>query len=194
MTDPLSTYRDKRDFRRTDEPGAPSDAEADRCPEADGPIFVVQHHEATNPHYDVRLEHDGVLISWAVPKGPSYRTKDRRLAIRVEAHPLAYATFEGTIPEGEYGGGTVMIWDRGTYTPRTSMEEGLARGELSFTLHGERLKGNWAMIRMDTDEDREMWLMIKEKDEEAKETVGIGDPTSVVSGRSHEEIAADAER
>ena len=134
----LDEYNQKRKFEKTMEPeGEPVDS-------ADGLRFVVQHHMARRDHYDFRLEWGGVLLSWAVPKGPSYDTKDKRLAVRVENHPLEYRNFEGTIPKGEYGGGTVMLWDEGLWEPFMNVEDGLRDGALKFVLKGRRLKGKWA--------------------------------------------------
>src|SRR5215211_5075367 len=141
MSKPLSAYNAKRDFRQTAEPRGRPAAGA-------GNSFVIQKHAASRLHYDFRLELDGVLKSWAVTRGPSLDPGEKRLAVRVEDHPLDYGGFEGTIPKGEYGGGTVMLWDRGTWTPEGDPHEGLRKGKLSFTLHGERLKGGFALIRM----------------------------------------------
>jgi len=139
---PLDEYRTKRDFERTPEPSG----EERRA--AVGHRFVVQKHDASRLHYDVRLEHDGVLWSWAVPKGPSLEPGERRLAVRVEDHPLEYRDFEGVIPEGQYGAGTVLVWDRGEWTPEGDPAEGLEEGTLSFSLHGEKLRGRWTLVRM----------------------------------------------
>src|SRR5437016_4320223 len=143
--DNLSTYRAKRDFSRTEEPSGKA-----AVPEAGQLRFVVQRHDATRLHYDFRLELDGVFKSWAVTKGASLDPHDKRLAVEVEDHPLDYGDFEGTIPEGAYGGGTVQLWDRGYWEPegRASPAEALARGELKFTLAGERLAGGWVLVRM----------------------------------------------
>ena len=122
--------------------------------------FVVQHHLARKDHYDLRLEWNGVLKSWAVPKGPSYKTKDKRLAIMIEDHPLEYRKFEGTIPKGEYGGGTVMIFDEGYYEPVNDIKKGLKEGSIKFELKGKRLKGLWTLVHFKEDN----WLLIKEKD------------------------------
>ena len=154
--------------------------------------FVVQHHIASSDHYDFRLEWDGVLLSWAVPKGPSFNTSDRRLAIRVDDHRLEYRNFEGTIPEDQYGGGTVMIWDEGIWEAlEEDIEEGLEKGELKFKLKGERLKGNWTLVKWEakSTKDNEMWLLIKERDDYAKDKAGISDfKTSVKTSRTMEEI------
>src|SRR5438045_8270428 len=159
---PLAKYNAKRDFAKTKEPtGKPGRAE--------GNSFMVQKHAASRLHFDFRLELDGVLKSWAVTKGPSLNPEDKRLAVRTEDHPLSYATFEGTIPKGQYGGGTVMLWDEGTWEPKGDPRAGLQKGHLSFTLHGERLKGDWDLVRMHGDEKKENWLLIKAKDAEARE-------------------------
>lgn len=149
--------------------------------------FVVQHHLASRDHYDFRLEWDGVLLSWAVPKGPSYNTRDKRLAVQVEDHPIEYRNFEGTIPKGEYGGGTVMLWDEGWWEPQPDVDKGLAEGSLKFVLKGRRLKGKWALIRIKAKEgeSKNNWLLIKEKDEFAREDDGIGEfTTSIRTGRT----------
>ncbi len=158
----LKEYRAKRDFSKTAEP---DDAPAPKAGE--GLAFVVQKHDATRLHYDFRLEWDGVLKSWAVTRGPSYDPAEKRLAVRTEDHPLAYGAFEGTIPEDEYGGGTVMLWDRGTWEPVGDFAEGLKEGKLVFRLDGERLKGEWTLVRMKprAREKRENWLMIKHRED-----------------------------
>src|SRR5882724_11353230 len=184
----LGTYRQKRDFTKTAEPSgrtAKTKSKALR--------FVVQKHDATRLHYDFRLELDGVLLSWAVTKGPSLDPADKRLAVRTEDHPLAYGSFEGTIPKGEYGGGTVMLWDRGTWEPKGDAHAGLKKGHLKFELHGERLKGGWDLVRMRGDGKRENWLLIKETDQDATRGANgaflEGLASSVTTGRSMEEIA-----
>jgi bifunctional non-homologous end joining protein LigD len=187
----LERYRAKRDFRRTPEPRGGS-----RVARSAGRSFVVQKHAARNLHYDFRLEHDGVLWSWAIPKGPSLDPADKRLAIHVEDHPLEYGGFEGVIPEGEYGGGTVIVWDRGTWTPEGDPAEGYARGRLVFTLDGEKLKGGFALIRTRGGRARgksgkEAWLLVKERDAFARRGDGqlVDDaPDSVLSGRTIDEI------
>lgn len=166
----LNEYKKKRDFRRTREP-APGKAARTSA----GPlIFCVQKHAASHLHYDLRLEMQGVLKSWAVPKGPSMNPADRRLAMKVEDHPLEYANFEGTIPEGNYGAGTVELWDRGEYRPVGGLppEEQLAEGKLVFQLEGRRLRGEFALVRMKqkTRGKSEPWLLLKHRDEFA------GDP------------------
>src|SRR5690554_3181694 len=137
--DLLKTYRAKRDFGRTSEPSGAA-AATRRKPEA-GRRYLIQKHAATRLHFDFRLEHEGVLKSWAVTRGPSLDPADKRLAVRTEDHPLDYGEFEGTIPKGEYGGGTVMLWDEGTWEPLEDADEGLREGKLKFLLHGERLTG-----------------------------------------------------
>ncbi len=184
----LKEYESRRDFERTREPragGGEGGGEA-------GPIFAVQEHDASTLHYDFRLESDGVLLSWAVPKGPSLDPAQRRLAIMVEDHPVTYADFEGVIPEGEYGGGTVLLWDRGVYEPRTPLTEGLGEGQLEFELRGEKLRGAWALIRVDG-EGGKNWLLVKMRDDAADRDRDIlaDRPESVLSGRTLEEIAEE---
>ena len=180
--DLLAEYKAKRDFKKTPEPGP----ERKR---STGNSFVIQKHAARRTHFDFRLEHDGVLKSWAVTKGPSLDPAQKRLAVRTEDHPLEYGGFEGVIPKGEYGGGPVMIWDRGTWEPIGDPDEGLAKGDLKFRLNGERLNGDFVLVRMKPrkgDGKRENWLLIKKHDDYAH----AGDEptqtydTSVVSGRS----------
>lgn len=187
----LEKYNEKRDFKKTSEPAGKVKFSKDSL------VFVVQLHEASSLHYDFRLEWGGVLLSWVVPKGPSYSTKDKRLAIHVEDHPYDYRTFEGTIPQGEYGGGTVMIWDQGFWEPvYDDVDKSMSEGMLKFELKGERLKGNWVLVRMkpgEGEEDRN-WLLIKEKDGYVQDDNGVDDyDTSVVTGRSLEEIAEYSE-
>ena len=143
----LARYRSMRDFRTTREPSG-SELRRVRTAAAEALPFVIQKHAATRLHYDFRLGWNGVLKSWAVTKGPSYVPGDKRLAVQVEDHPMEYGGFEGIIPKGQYGGGTVMVWDRGTWEPHGDVDEGLAKGSLKFTLHGEKLQGKWALIRM----------------------------------------------
>ena len=166
---------------------------------ADRPLFVIQKHDASTLHYDFRLEVDGVLKSWAVPKGPSTNPRERRLAVPTEDHPMEYADFEGVIPEGEYGGGTVLLWDRGTYRnlraegdKPVSMSEALAEGRVAVWLEGKKLRGGYALIRTGKSDDAR-WLLIKMKDEEAdarRNPVGA-EPKSVLTGRTLEEIARE---
>ncbi len=196
----LAEYRRKRDFSRTDEPSG-SEPGAARDESARSKLrFVIQKHAASHLHFDFRLELDGVMKSWAVPKGPSYDPGTKRLAMEVEDHPIAYNTFEGTIPAGEYGGGTVMLWDRGTYgAPGLSghdgvraLREGYAKGRLDLVLHGERLQGGWALVRMRETSGKPQWLLIKRDDDTADPSrdVVAEVTTSVTTGRTMEEIAA----
>jgi bifunctional non-homologous end joining protein LigD len=190
----LSTYRAKRRFGVTSEPRG----SARRKRDAKGALrFVVHKHRASHLHYDLRLESAGVLHSWAVPKGPSLDPNVKRLAMAVEDHPIEYQTFEGTIPENEYGGGTMMVWDRGTWEPdEPDVERSIAKGELKFSLHGEKLRGSWVLVRTGgrqggTRDDRS-WLLIKHRDEAAsEEDVGQTRPYSVASGRLLVQIASD---
>lgn len=180
----LSEYKKKRKFDRTPEPGPKTKRTRT------GRMFVVQKHRATQLHYDFRLEVDGVLKSWAVPKGPSLDPKIKRLAMQVEDHPVDYAKFEGVIPEGEYGGGTVMVWDYGTYKPEetTNVAEALAKGELKFSLDGEKLKGSWVLVRT---RDRQ-WLLLKHRDYyTTEEEVTELAPVSILTRRTLAEIAED---
>lgn len=160
--------------------------------------FVVQKHEASRLHYDLRLELDGVMKSWAVPKGPSLDLKVKRLAVEVEDHPVDYNTFEGTIPGGEYGGGTVMIWDRGTYeyggdstSGTAGIRRGIEKGTLEFTLHGKRLEGTWALVRTRMQGKAQQWLLIKQRDGHESGTIDVTEKylTSVVTDRTMDEIA-----
>jgi bifunctional non-homologous end joining protein LigD len=184
----LETYRKKRKFDVTAEPRG-------HKARAGGHRYVIQKHDATRLHYDLRLELDGVMKSWAVTRGPSLDPADKRLAVHVEDHPIEYNSFEGTIPQGEYGGGTVMIWDRGRWTPDGDPHKGYAKGHLDFTLEGEKLHGRWHLVRMRARQgDRhENWLLIKGKDEWArtgrKADIGEAEPLSAASGRTMEEIA-----
>ena len=159
-----------------------------------GGIFVVHKHQASHLHYDFRLEMDGVLKSWAVPKGPSLDPVAKRLAVQVEDHPYDYKDFEGVIPEGEYGAGTVMVWDKGRWTPIGDAAEGLAKGSFKFTLHGKKLSGAWALVKMKgkaSAEGKENWLLIKEKDAQASSKDVLKElPDSAATGRSMEEITA----
>jgi bifunctional non-homologous end joining protein LigD len=185
----LSTYRKKRDFEKTDEPSGDV-----KVAPAKQRRFVIQKHDATRLHYDLRLEFDGVFKSWAVTRGPSLDPHDKRLAVEVEDHPLDYGDFEGTIPESQYGGGTVQLWDRG-YWESDDPERGFKKGDLKFTLHGEKLHGSWVLVRMRNDRNggnRTNWLLIKHRDEFAKEGKAndiLDQDHSVASGRSMDEIA-----
>ena len=191
----LVKYHERRDFSRTPEPEGAATAN----PRPDTPLrFVVQTHSARRLHYDFRLELGGVLKSWAVPRGPSLDPAVKRLAVEVEDHPLAYADFEGVIPAGQYGAGAVLIWDRGTWLPKRDPVESYERGTLEFELRGERLRGGWVLVHMKQRAARQNWLLIKERDAEAR--AGSGDAvvaqyrTSVVSGRDLEAVAAMRDR
>ena len=192
---PLTRYQSKRDFGITPEPSGSGRKRGAKT--AEELQFVVQKHAATRLHYDFRLAWDGVLKSWAVTKGPSYYPGDKRLAVKVEDHPLEYGDFEGTIPKGQYGGGTVMVWDKGYWKPHGEASQGLRDGHLKFELHGEKLRGNWVLVRMhgrNGSSDKVNWLLIKEKDEFARESadepITEAAPDSAASGRSMEGIAA----
>jgi bifunctional non-homologous end joining protein LigD len=191
---PLDEYHRKRDFAATPEPAG--DDTASPGPGAPALSFVIHKHAARRLHYDVRLELDGVLLSWAVPKGPSFDTADKRLAVHVEDHPLEYGAFEGVIPAGEYGAGAVIIWDRGTWRPLVDPHEGLASGNLKFELAGEKLRGAFVLVRMKPKpgERGENWLLIKERDGEvrprAEYDVLEARPESVASGRTVEQVAS----
>jgi bifunctional non-homologous end joining protein LigD len=184
---PLEEYRRKRDFGRTPEP-APSEVVARSG------RFTVQRHRATALHYDTRLEIDGVLVSWAVPKGPSLDPKVRRLAMRTEDHPIEYLDFEGVIPQKEYGAGDVIVWDWGTWEPEPGEPPpaaALRRGEIKFILHGQRLHGRYTIVRTDRDDGRERWLLLKKRDEAAVAGWDAEDhPTSVKTGRTNDEVKA----
>jgi bifunctional non-homologous end joining protein LigD len=186
----LSTYRKKRDFEKTAEPSGDAPVKPSKQRR-----FVIQKHDATRLHYDLRLEFDGVFKSWAVTKGPSLDPRDKRLAVEVEDHPLDYGDFEGTIPKGQYGGGTVQLWDRG-YWESDDPEKGFKKGDLKFTLHGDKLHGSWVLVRMRNDRDggkRTNWLLIKHRDEYAREgkaNNALDADRSVASGRTMDQIAA----
>ena len=190
MAGKLSVYQSKRDFTQTAEPQGQAGAQR-----SDGLRFVVQKHDATRLHYDLRLELDGVFKSWAITRGPSLDPHDKRLAVEVEDHPLDYGDFEGTIPKGQYGGGTVQLWDRGTWAPQgMTAEAGLASGDLKFTLEGEQLHGSWVLVRMKGWSGKRVnWLLIKHRDDHAHEGDAdalLADDRSVASGRSMADIAA----
>lgn len=194
----LDTYRQKRDFKATPEPSGEPARRGRKRAAAPGDSFVIQKHAARRLHYDLRLEMDGVLVSWAVTRGPSLVAGEKRLAVHVEDHPLEYGGFEGTIPQGEYGGGTVIVWDRGRWSPVGDAGKGMAKGHLEFELHGEKLGGRWNLVRMrgKPREKTENWLLIKGEDEAARPE-GAPDileerPESVTSGRVVEEVAGEA--
>jgi DNA ligase D-like protein (predicted 3'-phosphoesterase) len=191
--DSLKDYQEKRDFTRTSEPTGY------RGPSSQAPIFVIQKHAARRLHYDFRLEVDGVLKSWAIPKGPSTDPQDKRLAVPTEDHPLEYAGFEGVIPAGEYGGGTVLVWDTGTYRNLTEkkgeaipMGQGLAHGHVKVWLEGRKLKGGYALTRFKTGKD-ESWLLVKADDVEAdpRRNPVADEPGSVLTGRTIEEVSSE---
>src|SRR6266576_2414763 len=191
----LELYRKKRDFKTTPEPkGKLAKAKKRDL------VFVIQKHAATRLHYDFRLELSGVLLSWAVPKGPSLDPNDKRLAMHVEDHTLEYGEFEGVIPPKQYGAGTVMVWDRGTWEPKTDPEEGYAKGHLKFELHGEKLRGVWNLIRSRSSKygGDKSWLLFKETDDFARlgpEAMIVDErPDSVVTGRSLDEIKVAKDR
>jgi DNA ligase D-like protein (predicted 3'-phosphoesterase) len=194
-TDNLKTYREKRDFRRTPEPSGEGGGG-----HSNGPIFVIQKHDASSLHYDFRLEVNGVLKSWAVPKGPSTDPSVKRLAIPTEDHPLDYGDFEGVIPEGEYGAGTVMVWDTGPYRnlraekdgDGASMEESLDEGQVEVWLDGHKLRGGYALIRTGSGGD-DNWLLVKMKDDEAdaRRNPTSTEPKSALTGRTLADIRAE---
>ena len=191
-SDKLSAYQAKRDFSKTTEPRGDTKAGG-----GERLRFVIQKHDATRLHYDLRLELGGVFKSWAVTKGPSLNPHDKRLAVEVEDHPLDYGDFEGTIAQGQYGAGTVQLWDRGYWTPEgMQAEAGLADGDLKFTLEGQRLRGSWVLVRMKKDRTggkRVNWLLIKHRDKFARDgnsPAVTEDDRSVASGRSMADIEA----
>ncbi len=195
-SNPLREYRGKRDFDATPEPSG------EGGPTGGKPRFVVQKHDASSLHYDFRLEAGGVLKSWAVPKGPSTDPRVKRLAVPVEDHPLSYIDFEGVIPEGKYGAGTVMVWDRGTYRnlkeeggEEVPVEESIERGHVTVWLEGEKLRGGYALIRTGRGGEAR-WLLIKMRDGEAdaRRNPVSTEPDSVLTGRSMEEIAEEAKK
>jgi bifunctional non-homologous end joining protein LigD len=191
-TAPLEEYREKRNFEVTAEPkGARASTKS-----PSELLYVIQKHQASQLHYDFRLEWRGVLLSWAVPKGPSLDPSVKRLATAVEDHPLEYGNFEGVIPEGEYGGGTVMLWDRGTWASEVpDVDAALEKGDLKFTLSGKKLRGSWVLVRTQLGyggSKKPQWLLIKHRDRYAStEDILIEEPRSVLSKRTLAEIARD---
>jgi bifunctional non-homologous end joining protein LigD len=181
----LAEYNRRRSFNVTPEPAGKLGRVRKKALE-----FVVQKHRASSLHYDFRLEHDGVMLSWAVPKGPSLDPSNKRFAMQTEDHPIEYNRFEGVIPEGEYGGGTVMIWDRGTWEPEVEdVDRALAKGDLKFTLHGQKLRGSWVLVRM----RERQWLLIKHRDNAASTAdITAAKPCSAVSRRTLASIARAA--
>lgn len=187
----LKEYRKKRRFDATPEPqGEESRPSPDKAL-----VYVIQKHQASHLHYDFRLEWNGVLLSWAVPKGPSPDPSVKRLAMQVEDHPIEYGGFEGVIPEGEYGGGTVMVWDRGTWTPEVAdVTAALSKGDLKFTLHGAKLKGSWVLVRTRGfgGGTRASWLLIKHRDPFASANdITLEEPRSALSRRLLAQIASE---
>lgn len=191
----LGAYRGKREFGSTDEPRPAR--QGGRGSKSGDPVFVVQEHAASSHHYDVRLEVDGVLVSWAVPKGPSTDPREKRLAVPTEAHPMEYADFEGTIPAQDYGGGSVIVWDTGTYRNLTerkgeelSMRDGLDAGHVSVWLEGSKLVGGWSFTRTG-----ENWILVKRRDDEAdaRRRPTRTQPESVLSGQTVDEVGGDDE-
>ena len=192
-SDSLHDYREKRDFRSSPEPGEDDGSGGT----ADAPVFVIQKHDASSLHYDLRLEVGGVLKSWAVPKGPSTAPSEKRLAQPTEDHPMSYADFEGIIPEGQYGAGTVIVWDTGTYRnvreeEGTTMEEALDDGKVKVWLEGEKLRGGYALVRTGSGE---RWLLIKMNDEEAdaRRNPVSTEPHSVLTGRTLDDLRGEEE-
>jgi len=189
----LQEYRNKRDFEQTPEPHGQTGQATKR------PIFVVQQHDARSMHFDFRLEVDGVLVSFAVPKGPSTKPRDKRLAIRTEDHPLEYAAFEGTIPEGQYGGGTVIVWDTGAYENTSekdgkplSMAEALAAGHVRVRLFGSKITGGYSLVHARVGDEEKNWLLVKEADDDAdsRRNPVATEPRSVASGKTIREMEA----
>jgi len=189
----LKAYQEKRDFSKTPEPRAGSGKSSRQ------PIFVIQQHDASRMHFDFRLEVEGILASWAVPKGPSTDPREKRLAVRTEDHPLEYADFEGRIPQGHYGAGVVIVWDTGNYENRSRRDEGemplekaLAQGRVKVRLHGQKLKGGYALIHTKMGGDDDNWLLVKEDDDQAdaRRNPVSTEPQSVLSGKTIEEMAA----
>jgi bifunctional non-homologous end joining protein LigD len=188
----LEEYRKKRNLQISPEPSGTSRVAAART----GPLlYVIQKHRATQLHYDFRLEYDGVLLSWAVPKGPSLDPSVKRLAMQVEDHPREYASFEGVIPADQYGAGTVMVWDQGEWSPESDdVESSLRKGDLKFTLHGKRLRGSWVLVRTRGYGSKagKSWLLIKHRDRYASNRdIAVAEPHSVLSRRLLADIARE---
>jgi bifunctional non-homologous end joining protein LigD len=188
----LTKYRDKRNFKVSPEPSGDAPVSSGKDKHL---LYVIQKHRATQLHYDFRLEFEGVLLSWAVPKGPSLDPSTKRLAMQVEDHPVDDGGFEGTIPEGEYGGGTVMVWDTGTWTPESpDIAAALKKGDLKFQLHGKKLRGSWVLVRTRGfgSKSGKSWLLIKHRDEFAStEDIAATEPRSALSKRLLADIARD---
>ena len=188
----LEKYRQKRNFKLSPEPKGRSKTKHKRSL-----LYVIQKHRASQLHYDFRLEWDGVLLSWAIPKGPSLDPSVKRLAMQVEDHPVEYGSFEGVIPAGEYGGGTVMLWDSGTWEPEEDLpvEDSLRKGSLKFKLNGKKLRGSWALVRTKNyrGTQKSAWLLIKHRDAFAsREDITLEKPRSVVTRRLLAQIAKDS--
>lgn len=184
---PLQAYRKKRNFRISPEPSGRAATKRHK-----NLLYVIQKHRASHLHYDFRLEANDVLLSWAIPKGPSLDPSVKRLAMQVEDHPVNYGDFEGVIPEGEYGGGTVMLWDRGTWTPEVDdVDAALQKGDLKFTLHGKKLQGSWVLVRTNAYRGKgRSWLLIKHRDRFAsKKDITVEKPRSVLSRKLLADIA-----
>jgi DNA ligase D-like protein (predicted 3'-phosphoesterase) len=198
MARKLTEYERKRNFSKTSEPSGGKGGRKGGKAKRRHPRFTIQKHAATSLHYDFRLEVDGVLASWAVPKGPSLDPRDKRLAMRTEDHPMDYLEFEGVIPKGEYGGGPVIVWDRGVYENishtrsgrEMTMEEALEKGDIKVFLLGEKVKGPYALVRTSDPGEREQWLLIKKKGEgaDARRRPVSSQPESVLTGRTIEEV------
>jgi len=189
----LKEYRKKRDFKVTPEPSGDGGGDKGKAARL---IYVVQKHRATQLHYDFRLEWNSTLLSWAVPKGPSVDPSVKRLAMQVEDHPIDYANFEGVIPEGEYGGGTVMVWDKGSWEPESpDVDAALKKGDLKFILHGSKLKGSWVLVRtrgFGSSSGRSSWLLIKHRDQFASDRdIAADEPRSALTNRLLADIARD---
>jgi DNA ligase D-like protein (predicted 3'-phosphoesterase) len=193
----LSEYERKRDFSKTKEPSGKK-RRAKGGPKRKHPRFSIQKHDATSLHYDLRLEVDGVLASWAVPKGPSLDPRDKRLAMKTEDHPLDYLTWEGVIPKGQYGGGPMIVWDRGVFEnisetrggKKMELSEAIEKGDVKVFLLGEKVKGAYALVRTSDPGEREQWLLIKKRDEgaDARRRPTSSQPESVLSGRTIEQV------
>ena len=195
----LEEYRRKRDFKKTGEPsGGKAKSKKSGGPKRRHPRFAFQKHQATSLHYDLRLEVNDVLASWAVPKGPSLDPRDKRLAMRTEDHPMEYLAWEGVIPKGEYGAGPMIVWDRGVFENisktrsgrEMTLEEALEKGDLKLFFLGEKIKGPYALVRTSDPGDREQWLLIKKKGEgaDARRRPTSAQPESVLSGRTIEQV------
>jgi DNA ligase D-like protein (predicted 3'-phosphoesterase) len=196
-TDELKEYKEKRDFSKTPEPKAGSGKSSRK------PIFVIQQHDARRMHFDFRLEVDGVLVSWAVPKGPSTDPRQKRLAVRTEDHPLKYADFEGRIPQEEYGGGVVIVWDTGRYENKSQkdgsqipLQQALEEGAAKVRLYGKKLEGTYALIHTKMRGEDENWLLVKEKDDyaDARRNPVSTEPKSVLSGKTIAQMADAMDR